>query len=191
MKRNKLLTLFAAAMMLFGVQSANAFTLTCLSGSSYGEGEGCQKLFDGTQDTKWGTWDGWYGNTVHTIFKATMPIAPTTYELVIANDTNGSTGRNWKKWKVYGGNFASDGAATKDAEGWVVLDEKDMELPTGQFEVVPLSLSAPDGVFYTYFKIVVEELRGGWGEYCQMDEFRFVDFSVDTSAAQFYLDFDY
>ncbi len=191
MKRNKLLTLFAAAVMLFGVQSANAFTLTCLSGSSYGEGEGCQKLFDGTQDTKWGTWDGWYGNTVHTIFKATMPIAPTTYELVIANDTNGSTGRNWKKWKIYGGNFASDGAATKDAEGWVVLDEKDMELPTGQFEVVPLSLSAPDGVFYTYFKIVVEELRGGWGEYCQMDEFRFVDFTVDTSGAQLYLDFDY
>ena len=64
----------------------------------------------------------------------------------------------------------------------VVLDEKDMELPTGQFEVVPLSLSVPDGVFYTYFKIVVEELRGGWGEYCQMDEFRFKDFTVDTSA---------
>ncbi len=191
MKRNKFLTLFAAVLMLLGVQSANAFTLTCLSGSGFGGGEGCQKLFDGTQDTKWGTWDGWYGNTVHTIFKASMPIAPTTYELVIANDTNGSTGRNWKKWKVYGGNFASDGAATKDAEGWVVLDEKDMELPTGQFEVVPLSLSVPDGVFYTYFKIVVEELRGGWGEYCQMDEFRFVDFTVDTSAAQLYLDFDY
>ena len=28
----------------------------------------------------------------YTIFKASMPIAPTTYELVIANDTNGSTG---------------------------------------------------------------------------------------------------
>ena len=191
MKRNKLLTLFAAVLMLFSVQSANAFTLTCLSGSDFGGGEGCQKLFDGTQDTKWGTWDGWYGTNPWTVFKAALPIAPTTYELVIANDTNGSTGRNWKKWKIYGGNFASDDAATKDAEGWVVLDEKETELPTGQFEVVPLTLSAPDGVFYSYFKIVIEELRGGWGEYCQMDEFRFADFTVDTSAAQAYLDFDY
>ena len=191
MKRFKLLSLFAAALLWLGGQSANAFTLTCLSGSNYGANEGCQKLFDGTENTKWGTWDGYDGKTVHTIFKAVLPIAPASYELVIANDTNGSPGRNWKKWKIYGGNFASDSEATKDAEGWAVIDEKDTELPTGQFEVVSLNLSAPDGNYYSYFKIVVEELRGGWGEYCQMDEFRFVDFKIDTSIAQSYLDFDY
>ncbi len=191
MKRFKLLSLFAAALLWLGGQSANAFTLTCLSGSNYGANEGCQKLFDGTENTKWGTWDGNDGKTVHTIFKAALPIAPASYELVIANDTNGFPGRNWKKWKIYGGNFASDSEATKDAEGWVVIDEKDTELPTGKFEVVSLNLSAPDGNYYSYFKIVVEELRGGWGNYCQMDEFRFKDFTIDTSSAQSYLDFDY
>ena len=189
------MTWFATVIMLLCVQSANAFTLTCLRGSGFSEDEGCQNLFDGTQNTKWGTWDGWYENPVYAIFKAQFPIAAASYELVIANDTPGSPGRNWKKWSIFGANFASDADATIDAEGWVLIDQKDENLPTGEennsFLVVPLTLSNPQSTFYSYYKIVVEELAGGWGNYCQMDEFRFVDFKVDTSVAKDYVDFDY
>lgn len=194
MKRNKLLTLLTAAFLLLGMQSANAFTLTCLRGSSFGEGEGCQKLFDGTQDTKWGTWDGWYGNPVYTVAKATMPIAPTSYSLRIANDTYNSPGRNWKSWRIFGGNFASDDAAVNDAEGWVLLDQKvDEAMTTDQFAEVQFEMSNPDGNFYSYFMIIVDAIcsNPNWDDYTQMDEFWFRDFTVDTSAAQAYVDFDY
>ena len=184
-------------MMLFGLQSANAFTLTCLRGSDFGGDEGCEKLFDGTQGTKWGSWEGWYGGgrLPWTVFKAALPIAATSYELVIANDTPGSPGRNWKKWKIYAGNFESDAAATKDAAGWVLIDQKDEVMDPGtennSFNVISFNLSDPQTTYYSYYKIVVEELVGGWGEYCQMDEFRFKDYTVDTSGAQQYVDFDY
>ena len=184
-------------MMLFGLQSANAFTLTCLRGSDFGGDEGCEKLFDGTQGTKWGSWEGWYGGgrLPWTVFKAALPIAATSYELVIANDTPGSPGRNWKKWKIYAGNFESDAAATKDAAGWVLIDQKDEEMDPGTenntYNVISFNLSDPQTTYYSYYKIVVEELVGGWGQYCQMDEFRFKDYTVDTSGAQQYVDFDY
>ncbi len=179
----KLFTLFAAAMMLFGVQNANAFRLTAVRGSNYGQGEGPARLVDGTQDTKWGTWDGYYGNSVYAVFEAEFPIAPTTYELVIAGDTNGSPGRNWKNWKIYGGNFASEAEAVHGASGWVLIDDKqNQNLTTGAFDINTLTVSNPDGNYYSYFMIVVEALAGSWEDYCQMDEFRFKDFALDPSV---------
>ena len=194
MKRNKLLTWFATVLMLLCVQSANAFTLTCLRGSDFGKGEGCQKLFDGEQDTKWGTWDGWYGDPVYAVVKAIMPIAPATYSLRIANDTNGHAGRNWKSWRIFGGNFASEADAEYDAEGWVLLDQKtDQKMTTDQFAEVQLELSNPDGKFYSYFMIIVDAIctDPNWDDYTQMDEFWFRDYKADISAAKEYADFDY
>jgi len=191
MKRNKLLTWFATVLMLLCVQSANAgIKITCVGGSDFGGGEGCQKLFDGKQGTKWGSWDGWYGDTPTAVFKTIVPIAPASYELVIADDTNSNKGRNWKSWKIYGGNFVDDDAAL-DAEDWVLLDEKaDQQLTTDQFAVVSFDISNPDGKFYSYFKIEVEALAGGWGEYCQMADFTFAEYTVDTSVAQEYINLD-
>ena len=179
-------------MILFGVQSASAaIKLTALSGSGFGGGEGCQKLFDGTQNTKWGTWDGWYhtyeGNAEvpNVIFKASLPIAVADYELVIANDTKDNPGRNWKSWRIFGGNFASDADATLGAEGWVLIDEKvDQALTTEPFAVVPLSVSNPDGKFYSYFMIIIDAIcsENAFDDYTQMDEFRFTNYTVDISA---------
>ena len=187
----KLFSWFASVLMLLCVQSANAgIKITCVGGSDFGEGEGCQKLFDGKKGTKWGSWDGWNGDTPTAVFKTLVPIAPASYELVIADDTNKNKGRNWKSWKIYGGNFADDDAAL-DAEDWELLDEKtDQQLTTDQYAVVSLDLSNPDGKFYTYFKIEVKALAGSWDDYCQMAGFQFTSYTVDKSVPQEYVDFD-
>ena len=174
----------AAAKMLELLFPEDAFTLTCLSGSNFGGNEGCQNLFDGTQGTKWGTGNGRY-DTVYTIFKTALPIAARSYELVIADDTPSMPGRNWKKWSIYAANFASDADATKDAAEWVLIDQKDEELEIGTgnntYVVNTLTISNPQTTYYSYYKIVVEELVGGWDLYCQMDEFRFKDFTIDKN----------
>lgn len=175
----KLFVMFAAAMMLFGVQDANAIVYTVLAGSNYGGGEGPAKLFDGTTNTKWGTHD----DDPYVIFKSSLPIKATSYKLVIANDTNDNPGRNWKKWEIYAGSFSNEAEATRNAAGWVLIDSKEETLPTGPFEEVPLNLSNADAIyFYSYYKIEVKELAGDWNQYCQMDEFSFTDYTVDTSA---------
>ena len=190
----RVMTMLTLTLTMLCVQSANAFTLTCLRGNGFGGYEGCQYLFDGTQNTKWGTSDGGAGKPVYAVAKATMPIAPTTYSLKIANDTEGSPGRNWKSWRIFGGNFASDEEAVNGAEGWVLIDQKvDQQMTTKQFAEVQFDLSQPDGKFYSYFMIVVDAIcsNPNWGAYCQMDEFWFRGFEIDLSEAQVYRDFDY
>ena len=184
MKRNKLLTLLAAAAMMLGVQSANASVkLKALSGSNWGTNEGPAKLVDEQTNSKWGTWDGYYGNPVYVIMKSSAAIAPKSYELISANDTYNDTGRSWSQWKIYGGNFASDAEATIDAEGWVLIDNKENQSLSKGSESSPyavnkkdISESIADGTYYTYFKIVVEAIEGGFAnKYCQMDGFRFTN----------------
>ena len=170
----KPLIMFAAAMMLLGGQSANAIVYTALSGSNWNAGEGPAKLFDGTTDTKWGTSD----DDPYVVFKTSKPIKPTAYELVIANDTHSNTGRNWKNWKIYAGNFASEADAVRNASGWVMIDSKENQtLPTEQFATQSLSLSETVGDFYSYFRIEIEALAGSWSDYCQMDGFTFTTYT--------------
>lgn len=179
----KRLTLLATAMMLFGLQTVNAAVkLTALSGSGFGGNEGPAKLLDEQNESKWGTWDGYSSNPVYVVMKASASIAPKSYELVSANDTYSSPGRSWNAWKIYGANFASDAEATLDAEGWVLIDSKENQsLDKGDaadpYKVNKLNLSEtiPANTYYTYFKLVVEGLEGGWGNYCQMDGFRFTN----------------
>lgn len=170
----KPLIMFAAAMMLLGGQSANAIVYTALSGSNWNAGEGPAKLFDGTTNTKWGTND----DDPYVVFKTSVPIKPTAYELVIANDTHSNTGRNWKNWKIYAGNFASEADAVRNASGWVMIDSKENQtLPTAQFATESLSLSETVGDFYSYFRIEIEALAGSWNDYCQMDGFSFTTYT--------------
>ena len=173
------MTLFATALLWLGGQSANAIKLTAVNGSNWGSNESPAQLVDGKQGTKWGSG----GDVPHyAIFKADLPLTPTAYMLRIANDTNTNQGRNWKTWKIYGGNFASDEAATKDAEGWNLIDaQTDIELPFDQYKECPITVNGEDQNFYTYFMIVVEHLVSD-GDYMQMDEFWFTQYRVDVSA---------
>lgn len=175
--------LIMLAILGFAVQANASVKLKALSGSNWGAGEGPAKLVDEQTNSKWGTWDGYYGNPVYIIMKASEAIAPKGYELISANDTYKNTGRSWKNWKIYAGNFSSDADATIDATGWVLIDSKeDQSLNKGKegepyaVNVLNVSETIASGTYYTYFKIVVEALEGTWNDnYCQMDGFRFTN----------------
>ena len=175
MQMKKLLTLFATALMLLCAQNANAdITLTALSGSNWNHSsESPRALFDGKQNTKWGNTLG-ENSTSWVVFKSSSPILPTKYKLRIANDTQSFPGRNWKSWKVYGGNFLTDADATQGASGWVEIDSKQNQtLSTTSFDEVELTLSSPgSNHYFYYFKIEVSALMTT-GQYGQMDEFWF------------------
>ena len=178
MRRIKLSTLFAAALLWLCGQSASAITLTAVGGDHWGSNESPVQLVDGQQGTKWGNG----GDGPHfAIIKSDLPITPTSYVLRIANDTNSNPGRNWKSWKIFGANFASDAEATKDAEGWNVIDvQTGVELTTDQYAECSIDISGDDKNFYSYFMIVVTELVTP-GQYMQMDEFWFDNYTVDIS----------
>ena len=155
-----------------------------LSGTTdnWNEGEGPEFLIDGmsglngTESTKWGTGTS---QERFIIFKSinadtqeNEPIQPTYYGLVTGNDTDTYRDRNWKNWKIWGANFASDEEATKNADGWVLIDNKqnvgtDVLKTTNMFESY-IYLSEGCAVPYTYFKIEVYH-EGGM----QMNEFTF------------------
>ena len=129
-----------------------------------------ENLIDGDREkTKWGC-DKDVDRFI--IFKTDEPIKPTYYGLVTGWDTSSYPSRNWKNWKIWGANFSSDEEATKDAEGWVLIDNKenvgtDILKTTSLFESY-IYLSEGCAVPYQYFKIEVYHSGG-----MQMNEFTF------------------
>ena len=182
MKRIKLLTLFAAVMMLFGVQNAKAITLQVVDGNNGGS---IARLVDGDYGSKW---EGGFGSGCYVILKnaANLPVIPGSYTIVTGNDNASWNGRGWKAWKIYGANFAYDAAASREADDWTLLDEKSNITQ----EIVPDVNSTPfDFDFseaitkgYVYFKIEITELQGA--TYMQMCEFILNDCTVDTSVVE-------
>lgn len=141
----------------------------------FGEAENPDKLIDGNDDTKWCLNPG-AGVVPYVIFKADAgPIAPTYYRLFTGNDTGGNPGRNWKDYKIYGGNFASDEAAAKDAEGWVLIDDKQNigpdQIPAADKTECYLYLSNPSDTPFEYYKIEITAAVSG--TLLQMGEFSF------------------
>ncbi|MBP3374065.1 MAG: hypothetical protein J6L60_06025 [Bacteroidaceae bacterium] len=135
--------------------------------------EGASRLIDSNTTTKWGS------GTIPTwiVFKTSVPIKPTYYRLVTGNDNASYTGRNWSDWEIYGANFASDEEATADAEGWVLLDDKNDigpdVLPDQNFFSVYFTPSETIAEEYSYFKIVINSLQNAG--FMQMCEFTWGD----------------
>lgn len=137
---------------------------------NWNDSEGPASLIDGDRDnTKWGTATS---GDRFIVFKSSEPIKPTYYGLVTGGDTDTYKDRNWKNWKIWAANFESDEEATKDAEGWVLIDEKnnvgtDVLKTTNRYEsYINLSIGCTEP--YQYFKIEVYH-QGGM----QMNEFTF------------------
>ncbi|MGN0233839.1 MAG: hypothetical protein ACI4B5_05400 [Bacteroidaceae bacterium] len=144
-----------------------------LAGRNTNESEGYGALFDKDNETKWCTTD--LNAPLYVVFVADEPITPTYYKLTTANDTGGDPGRNWKTWKIYGANFDSDEDATREADGWTLIDEKNNvgtdQLPAANFTDAYFSLSKPSATPYKYYRIEVEAVMSG--EKQQMAGFEF------------------
>lgn len=130
-------------------------------------------MFDNNVETKW---CAMLGDGAYAIFKSSEPIQPTFYKLVTANDTEGNPNRNFRTWKIYAGNFESEEAATRDAEGWVLIDEKSNigqdQLPGANFATAYFYLSAAPTEAYQYYRLEVENLYSN-GDRLQMSEMAF------------------
>ena len=193
MKINKLFTLFA----FFGMavtSMAEVVTYTHLNSTKTSGSENATLLIDGQENTKWGQ-SLTNGAPQWIIFKTSAAIIPTEYTLTEANDTPSSNGRQWKKWKIYGGNFVSDAAASAAtssnpiSDGWVLLDQKycptNTEFPISgsdnNYLQTDFTMSEPKSESYRYFKIVVEEIRSS-GDYMQMGDFCFKTYVPDPTG---------
>ena len=159
-------------------------TFVPLAGTEGFGGEGYDCLMDGDTSTKWCTGDG-FDNTMkfYGIYHASEPIAPTYYRLVTGNDTGSYPDRNWKSWRVYGGNFESEEAATRDADGWVLIDDKvnigKDQIPAANTASCYLYMSQPSETPFEYFRVEVYEIVGAGT--MQMAEMTF------QNTANFYL----
>ena len=114
--------------------------------------------------TKWGGNASATGDT-YIIFRTLDKTNPFFYTLTTGNDTAGHTGRNWGTWYIYGANFEGDGDATKDAEGWVLIDAKEN---MGQDRLHPVNeqpsyfgFSTETTEEYMYYKVVVTKAYSG------------------------------
>ena len=124
--------------------------------------------------TKWGGNADANGNT-YIIFRTFDPVNPFFYTLTTGNDTAVHPGRNWGTWYIYGANFEGDGDATKDAEGWVLIDAKEN---MGQDRLHPVNaepsffgFSTETTEEYIYYKVVVTKAYSG--VQVQMNELHF------------------
>ena len=155
-------------------EPVNYFFLQVDSNTAGFGGEGGGNLFDGKSDTKWctGFTDREKGETTngsYIIFKASRAMAPSYYTLTTANDTQSNPGRNWKQWQIYGMNAADDESVTRDADGWVLLDDKASvptgtglnQLPAANFTKSMFTLSEENTTEYRYFKIELDKIVSG------------------------------
>ena len=135
---------------------------------AWGDGPG-SNLVDKKEGTKWG--GNFQGSDPQYVIFRGKPMQPFFYKLVTGNDTASNTGRNWKTWKVFGGNFASEAEATKDAEGWVVIDSRENiseeYLPMKNFYPATFDFNQGVNEAYSYYKV---EVYASGGSQQQMSE---------------------
>ncbi len=72
-------------------------------------------------------------------------------------DTERFSPRNWRTWKVFGGNFASEAEAGRDADGWVVIDERNETDILPAKNNYPTLLKFTNGVSaaYSFYKVEI------------------------------------
>ena len=123
--------------------------------------------------TKWGGQADPNGNT-YIIFRTQDKTSPFFYTLTTGNDTGRFPGRNWGTWYIYGANFEGDADATKDAEGWTLIDKKEN---VGQDRLHPVNAEpsyfgfSEEQAEYMYYKVVVTKAYEG--NAIQMNEIYF------------------
>lgn len=148
-KTSLLLVMAIVMMMLSSAKMwAGNVTITVLSGSPSNYAD----LFDGK------TSNTWYGSSdnCYVIFKLSESKAMMGYTLVDGEDTDTYQGRHWKSWTIYGANFSSDEAATKDASEWVQVDSQSGSKYNSSSKQSSFTVSGANS--YKYYKIEVNEV---------------------------------
>ena len=163
----------AQALKLF-VNGANYAAIAGSGDKCWGDGHYSQ-LFDGKdgRDGRPGTKWGGTNFPQYVIFRVKEAFKPYFYKLVTGNDTQENTGRNWRTWNVYGGNFTSFSAATDSTVSkWTLLDEREdvseEYLPMKNF--YPATFNFIKGVSQNYMYFMVKVLAAHSGTQQQMSE---------------------
>lgn len=133
------------------------------------------QLFDGKAETKWGCE---LGNEAYCIVKFLdeVPAVPYFYKLQTGWDTDMYGARNWKNWKIYGGNFANDFEATRNArEGWVLIEDKEnvdqRRLPARNGVWAPFGFAHAENIpeeGFRYYMVVVTKTGGNQQQMSQL-----------------------
>ena len=150
-----LTTLATLRQKIDGIKNGLFVALDWAAGA-WGDGPG-SNLVDKKESTKWG--GNFQGSDPQYVIFRGQAMQPYFYKLVTGNDTANNTGRNWKTWKVFGGNFASEADATFSAEGWEELDNRENVteeyLPMKNFYPAMFNFNKGVTKTYTYYKVVV------------------------------------
>jgi hypothetical protein len=173
---------FIALAMMMTAQSAWAeyVKLTALSGTGGTGGEGYASLVDANLETKMGhSFDPSNEDRAlaYIVVKAEKAVKPEWYFLVTGGDTGSYPTRNWKTWKIFGGNFESDAEAVRgdrndpESTGWTLLDYKEDEpLPQANTKEVNLQFDYTGDETFQYFWIEILESVQGGDVWLQMSE---------------------
>lgn len=123
--------------------------------------------------TKWGG-NADEGGDTYIIFRTQDKTSPFFYTLTTGNDVQKYPSRNWGTWYIYAANFEGDGEATKDAEGWVLIDKKE-DIGQDRLHAVNAQPSyfgfSEEQGEYLYYKVVVTKAYKG--SQIQMNELYF------------------
>ena len=167
MKRNKLLTLFAAFAMAATVSAQ--VTFTCTAGTNFNGGEGIPKLFDGNTGTKY---CGNGGANVYALVTASEPVYVWGYDMTTANDNEQYSSRCIKKWSFFGTNDPLV-AANPNASGWVTLsdysDNNDALVQAKNYYKQRFFCEKGVTTPFKYFKVVLNDTQ-----FIQLSEFTFL-----------------
>lgn len=142
-------------------------------GETWGDGAAAN-LLDGNKNTKWG------GNLTsgNIVWRLKAGIIPLYYQLTSGADTGHHTGRNWKSWAIYGGNFSSVLDATADATtGWVELystEDGGMTTESGTTQDFNFTTEITDS--YQYFMVVLR--ANADGDKSQMADLNIIDGTI-------------
>ena len=164
--------------------TASSISMTALSGTQDTDEEGYAKLFDGNTSTKWCT----KSIPGSVIFKASEKCIISGYTLTTAADAAANQGRNWKKWALYGANFASDSAATDvNATGWTLIAsvENDNTLTAENNKTYSYSTGS-NSTAYQYYVLEVSENQNSdssaTDNMIQMSEMAFTGYTISSIA---------
>ena len=149
--------------------SANYAILSTI-GETWSDGAAAN-LLDGKKNTKWG------GNFTsgNIVWRLKAGIIPLYYQLTSGADTGNNTGRNWKSWAIYGGNFSSVLDATADATtGWVELySTEDGGMTTESSVTQDFDFNGTITDSYQYFMVVLR--ANASGDKSQMADLNIID----------------